>query len=280
METPRQRTLDGTASLSGIALHTGHRVRLAVHPGEADAGIVFRRTDLAGSPSVAASIHNVVDTRRGTTIAQGEAAVHTVEHLLAAFNALGIDNAVVDMDGPEPPVGDGSSDPFVKLVRTAGAREQNAERRFAEVKEILYYQKDDTRLVVVPDDAFRIACTVKFGGSAMDCQYLGLEVTEESFVKDLSLGRTFCQYHEIEALVKANLIRGGSLDNAVIIKGNAILSREGLRYADEFVRHKMLDIVGDFFLLGRRLKGQVIAIKPGHPSNVAMARIISEKLGI
>jgi len=280
VDQPAQRTLNGSATLSGIALHTGHRVRLTLHPAAAGTGIVFRRTDLPGRPTVAASIHHVVDTRRGTTIAQGEAAVHTVEHLLAALNALGIDNAIAEMDGPEPPVGDGSSDPFVQMIRSAGAVEQGTAREFAELRDILYYQKDDTRLVAVPDERFRIACTVKYGASQMDCQYLSLEVTEDSFVSELSPARTFCQYHEIEALVKANLIGGGSLDNAVIIKGQAILSRDGLRHPDEFVRHKMLDIVGDFFLLGRRLKAQIIAIKPGHPGNVAMARLISEKLGI
>lgn len=268
----RQCTLGGSASMSGIALHTGHRVNLAVHPAPENYGIRFRRVDLPGRPEVRALVSHVVDVRRGTTIKDGEATVHTVEHILAAASALGVDNAVVDMAGPEPPIADGSAQPFLELLRAAGIVEQAAERRYFTVSSVQYLEAGETRLVVVPDPAFRISCAVKYNETMMDCQYQSLTVTTESFEKELAGARTFCLFHEIEYLMKANLIRGGSLDNAVIIKGDAIICKDALRYPDEAVRHKMLDIVGDMFLLGCRLRGHVVAIKPGHPTNVQMAK--------
>ena len=271
-DAPRQRTLKGAASFSGIALHTGNRVKLTVLPAPAGSGVRFRRVDLPGRPEIPALAGEVVDTRRGTTLGRGEAQAHTVEHLLAAINALGLDNVTVEMSGPEPPIGDGSARPFLDLLRAAGAVEQGALREFFTVREPLWYEAGETRLVILPAPGFRISCTVKYDVTPLDCQYLSLDVTEESFCRELADARTFCLFHEIEYLMKNNLIRGGSLDNAVVIRQDAIFSKDGLRYPDEFVRHKMLDIVGDFFLLGRRLRGHVIAIKPGHPANVAAAR--------
>ena len=261
--------------MSGIALHTGNRVRLKLHPAPANTGIRFRRTDLPGEPEIQGSIGNVIDTRRGTTIGEGEAKVHTVEHLLATLSALGIDNALVEMEGPEPPVLDGSARPFVELVQQAGQREQNAKRRFIELDGPVPYEEGVTTMVLLPDPAFRITCTVKYDSTPLDCQFLSLEINADTFVQELSEARTFCLYREIEPLMAANLISGGSLDNAVVIHGDAILSKDGLRYPDEFVRHKMLDIVGDLYLLGCRLRAHVIAVKPGHPSNVALARIVA-----
>lgn len=268
----RQRTVRTSATLSGLALHTGNRVRLSVHPAPADHGIRFRRVDLPGQPEITAHVRCVTETRRRTTIAVGSADVHTVEHLLAAANALGLDNLVVDMAGPEPPVGDGSAAPFLELLRGAGAAEQEAPRRVLEISTPVSFSAGETHLVLLPHPTFRISCTVKYNATVLDCQYLSLEVSEESFTRDLSRARTFCLFHELEYLMKNDLIRGGSLDNAVVIKGDAILSKEGLRYPDEFVRHKMMDMVGDLFLLGCRLRGHVIAIKPGHAANVELAR--------
>jgi len=275
----KQKTLRGSATVSGIALHTGNRVNVTIRPGEENAGVRFRRVDLPGKPEVRGHIRHVVDTRRGTTIADGDAKVHTVEHVLAALSAMGVDNALVEMGGPEPPILDGSARPFVELVRRAGVREQDAEREFIEISDTVFLEAGETRMVVVPDPCFRVCCTVKYGATVLDCQHLSLEITTDSFVEELCPARTFCLYEEIEPLMAANLIAGGSLDNAVVIKGNAILSKEGLRYPDELVRHKMLDIVGDLFLLGRRLRAQIIAVKPGHPSNVALAREISKLVG-
>ena len=274
----KQRTLRTSKTISGIALHTGHRVMLTVRPAPADSGIRFRRTDLPGAPEIPAHVSNVVDVQRGTTLAVGDARVHTVEHLLAAIHALGVDNAVVDMGGPEPPVCDGSSASFVRLIREAGLEEQPAEARVIDVPEMLFVEAGETKVVAIPDDAFRISCTVKFDASQLDCQFFSASVAEECFVSELSRARTFCLYHEIEALMKAGLICGGSLDNAVVIKGSAILSKEGLRYPDEFVRHKVLDMVGDLFLAGGRIRGQFIAVKPGHPANVKTAARIAERI--
>ena len=269
----RQRTIRTAVSLSGIALHTGNRVKLTLRPAPPDTGVRFRRLDLPGAPEVPALVTHVTDTRRGTTICCGSASVHTVEHLLAAVNALGLDNVMVDMVGPEPPVGDGSAVPFVDLLDRAGAVEQEGSvRAFCHVTEPVVVEAGEAHLILLPSDRFRISCTVKYNETPLDCQYLSLEITEASFRGQLQLARTFCMFHEIEALVKANLISGGSLDNAVVIKGDAILSKDGLRYADEFVRHKILDMVGDLFLLGCRLKGHVVAIKPGHPSNIELLR--------
>ncbi len=272
----KQTTLRRPAAISGIALHTGNRVSLTLQPAPADTGIRFRRTDLPRKPAVTARVENVVDVQRGTTIADGDALVHTVEHLLAALYARGVTNAIVDMAGPEPPVGDGSSTPFLEMIDHAGVRNLDAPAPELAVERPLYLEDGGTRLVAVPDPEFRISCTVKYGSSALYCQYLSIPITAETFTRELSRARTFCLYEEIEALMKANLIVGGSLDNSVIIKGNAVLSKEGLRYPDEFVRHKMLDIVGDLSLVGARLRAHVIAVKPGHPSNVALARMIRE----
>lgn len=279
MATAKQRTVRNKARVTGIALHTGNRVALSILPAAVDAGIVFRRIDLEGAPEVRARIEHVVDTRRGTTISENGAAVHTVEHLLAALHAFGIDNAILEMSGPEPPVGDGSSNPFVQMLEAAGSKPQGKVRRYITPTRILFHENDDTRLVVVPAPSFRIMCTVQFNTSHLGCQYLAVDIAKDTFIRELAAARTFCMHDEIEALIRANLICGGSLDNAVVIKGDAILSRDGLRYPDEFVRHKMLDIVGDFYLLGAPLRAQVIAIRPGHAANVAMAHLINTNAG-
>ncbi len=271
----RQATFKSAVSTSGIALHTGNRVKLTLKPAVAGSGIRFRRTDLPGSPEIQAHVRNVTDTRRGTTIQENGAAVHTVEHLLAAMNALGLDNAVVEMAGAEPPVGDGSAQLFVDLIREAGIVEQDVPREFITLDRPYWYSQGETHVVALPDSVFRISCTVKYNATILDTQYLSLVLDEKSFIEQLQLARTFCLFHEIEYLIKNNLIRGGSLDNAVVIKGDAILSKDGLRYPDEFVRHKMLDMAGDFFLLGKRLKAHLIGIKPGHPANVELARRIA-----
>ncbi len=279
MNETKQRTLGGSASISGIALHTGDRVNLTMRPAPADTGILFRRTDLPGSPEVLAHASNVTGTQRGTTITTGPASVHTVEHILASLNAFGVDNALVEMDGPEPPVADGSSLPFVEMIKKTGTEAQDQDRRFIEIDRPLFLEFGDTKLIAVPHPTFKISCTVKYGAIALDCQYQSMEINAETFENELCQARTFCLYEEIEALMAANLIRGGSLDNAVVIKKNAILSRDGMRYPDELVRHKMLDIVGDLYLLGCRLRGHIIAVKPGHPSNVAMAQHILKQTG-
>ncbi|MCM8542269.1 MAG: UDP-3-O-acyl-N-acetylglucosamine deacetylase [Lentisphaeraceae bacterium] len=276
MSSDKQKTIKKSISFRGIALHTGHRARLIFRPAEVNTGIVFMRSDLPGKPTVRAIGTNVVEVMRGTTIKNGDAVINTVEHVLAALMSQGIDNVLVDMDRPEPPIADGSSLPFIKLIQEVGTIEQDAERDYFVVKEPTFLEMEHAIINVIPDDKFRISCTVKYDQSQLDVQYLTMEVTPESFITELSESRTFCMYFELEYLMKAGLIKGGSLDNATVIHGSTILSKDGLRYPDEFVRHKMLDIVGDFALLGKPMKGHIIAVKPGHPSNVTMVQKLLE----
>jgi UDP-3-O-acyl N-acetylglucosamine deacetylase len=268
----KQHTIKKPVSYSGIALHTGHRAKITFQPAEANTGILFQRMDLPGQPKVRAIGTNVTEVMRGTTIEDGDAVVNTVEHVLAALMTSHIDNVVVEMDRPEPPIADGSSMPFLKVLDEAGSVEQDAEREYFVPDQVYTLEMEHALITVVPDEKFRISCTVKYDQSVLDTQYLSMEVTGESFKKELSEARTFCSYHELEYLMKAGLIRGGSLDNATVIHGGTIFSKDGLRYEDEFVRHKMLDIVGDFALLGKPLKAHIIAVKPGHPSNVTMVQ--------
>ncbi len=268
----RQRTLCRARRVSGIALHTGVRAHVTFKPGPPDSGIRIVRVDLPSRPDVAARVGSVVDVTRATTIACGDAKVHTVEHVLAALYACGVDNAVLEMDGPEPPIADGSSVLFIDAVRDAGVVTQKAKRNYRVIEEPLYVEDGATLSVILPCDEYRISCTVQFGVSRLDTQYLSLPINEETFAAELCRARTFCPYEQIEGLMAAGLIRGGSLDNSVVIKDGAIICKDELRYPDELVRHKMLDIVGDLSLVGERILGHVIAVKPGHPSNIALAR--------
>ncbi len=272
----RQHTVARSACLSGITLHTGSRVGLTVRPAPVDSGIVFCRTDLPEQPRVAACLANVVETRRATTIADGSAVVYTVEHLLAVLYAFGIDNVLVEMSGPEPPIGDGSATPFVELLDEAGAVEQDGSRKGLRIETPVCYEKGESCLVFLPGEGYRISCTVKYNCTPLDCQYLSLPVGRETFLAEIAAARTFCSYPEIEGLINANLICGGSLDNAIVIKDGVILSKEGLRFPDEFVRHKILDAIGDFSLLGARLQGRLLAVKPGHEANIELARLLSD----
>ncbi|MDP7398491.1 MAG: UDP-3-O-acyl-N-acetylglucosamine deacetylase [Lentisphaeria bacterium] len=278
MDDP-QRTIAAPCRFSGIALHTGGRAHLTIQPAAADAGVSIIRVDLPDQPSVKAVASNVVDVRRATTLASGDAVVYTVEHVLAALYAGDIDNAVIEMDGPEPPIVDGSSAPFFTEISAAGTVTQEAPRQYCCIEEAIYVEQGETRAVILPYDEYRISCTIGFGATIMDTQYLSLPVTSGSFATELAGARTFCPYEQIEELMVAGLVRGGSLDNAVVIKDGVIIAKDELRFPDEFVRHKVLDIVGDLSLVGRRLRGQIIAIKPGHPSNVALAQRIREVMG-
>ena len=271
MRSDCQHTIGTEITLSGISLHTGKRVHAAFHPAPVNHGIRFRRIDLPGKPIIHAHASHVTDTQRGTTITENGAKIHTVEHVLAACHALYLDNILVDMEGPEPPIMDGSSAPFITALQNAGITDQDAIPKTITIKSPIFMESGVTRMVAVPDNEFRISCTVKYDCNPLDCQYLTLTVTPESFISELQGARTFCLEKEIHFLMSNNLIVGGSLDNAIVIQENAILSKEGLRYPDEFVRHKMLDIVGDIYLTGARFQGHIIEIKPGHPANVALA---------
>lgn len=279
-EDSRQNTVSRMAYLSGIALHTGNRVNLTLHPAPSGSGIVFRRVDLPDAPEVKAELANVIESQRATTIRNGEAVVYTVEHLLAALYACGIDNALVEVTGPEPPICDGSAASYVELVKRAGFQPQKEERKTIKPETPLYYEKGETTLVLLPADTYVISCVIKYNATPMDCQYLSLHIDQQSFVDEIAPSRTFCNYQEIETLINANLICGGSLDNAIVMKDGAIMSREGLRFTDEFVRHKILDMIGDFSLLGRRIRARILAVKSGHAANIALARQFKDKEGL
>lgn len=275
----RQNTVKKDASFSGIALHTGARAVLRVLPAPENTGIVFRRIDLPNKPEVRALVSNVVDVRRGTTIADGEAMVYTVEHVMATFHAFGIDNAYVEMDGPEPPIGDGSSLPYVEMVKSAGINPQNAGALYwTSDKTISFVEENGTEMILVPSDRFRVTCFTSFGVTAMDTQFYSSDIDVDIFAREICGARTFVPYRDLKQLLAMGLVKGGSLDSAVILHDNAIISKEGLRYPNEIARHKALDITGDMYLAGMRVKAHVIAVKPGHPSNVRMAGEMLKKI--
>ena len=275
--TEFQQTVGKIAGFTGTALHTGEKVTLRLHPAPVDHGIKFRRKDLQDEPTIDAKIENLKTVERATTIGEGSVRVHTVEHVLAALSAMGVDNAIVEMDANEPPIGDGSAQPYVDLIRRAGLATQEGPRRFFYVREPMHLEsKSGTLLVLLPSDEFRISCT-QAGPNHRFTQYLSIEITAAVFEREIAPARTFVYYEDVEPLMEKNLIKGGSLENAVVLRGDAVLSKEPLRFADEFVRHKILDIIGDFALVGARIRGHVIAVKPGHAANAEMARAMARE---
>lgn len=274
---PNQRTIERTVSYSGTGLHTGNETTVTFKPAPPGSGVVFFRSDLPGMPSIKADIDNVVDVSRGTTLGTNGIKILTVEHLLAAVAGLEIDNLYVDIDANEPPVGDGSAQPFVEVLLEAGVVEQDAEREIYVVDEPLILRNGDVTLTVVPDDAFRISFTISFDHKAIGTQYGSFKISQDSFPEEVGGARTFCLLHEVELLQEQGLIKGGSLDNAVVVGDEGILN-ENLRCPDEFVRHKVLDLLGDLFLLGCPIRGHVVAIKSGHAANVAMTKKIRDRM--
>lgn len=272
-----QHTLGKTAGFSGTSLHTGEKVTLKLHPAPADHGIKFKRKDLAEEPTVDAKIENLKTVERATTIGEGSVRVHTVEHVLSALSAMGVDNAIVEMDANEPPIGDGSAQPYVEVIKKAGVVPQEASRRFFEVREPMHIEtKSGSILILLPDEKFRISCT-QAGPENRFSQFLSTEVTPAIFEREIAPARTFVYYEDVQPLMEKNLIKGGSLENAIVVRGDSVLSKEPLRFADEFVRHKILDIIGDLALVGLRIRGHIIAVKPGHGVNAELARAIAKE---
>ncbi|MCP3965362.1 MAG: UDP-3-O-[3-hydroxymyristoyl] N-acetylglucosamine deacetylase [Lentisphaerae bacterium] len=267
----KQRTLKNQAFLSGIALHTGARATLKILPAEPNSGITFRRVDMPGNPEVKALATNVVDARRGTTIGNQNTVVYTVEHIMSALHVCGVDNTVVEMDGQEPPIADGSAKPYLKMILEAGTVEQDAPAEFWTCKSPIYVEGNDTKLVVTPSDELKISCLASFEGCPFDPQYLSATITPDFYRDEIAPARTFVLFRDLEQLLAMGLVKGGSLDNAAILHDGAIICKEELRYRDEIVRHKILDIIGDILLCGRRVKANIIAIKPGHYFNVQLA---------
>ena len=274
----KQRTFEKSAAFSGIALHTGARATLKLSPAEPDTGIIFRRVDLPGQPEIKALATNVVDARRGTTIGNEKAVVYTIEHIMSSLHVCAIDNALVEMDGPEPPIGDGSALPFLEIALEAGSVEQDAEAKIWTAEAPIHIEGNGTQLLITPSDELKISCVTSFVGCPLETQYLEVSVTPETYRNEICSARTFVNYQDLKQLMGMGLVKGGSLDNAAIIHDGAIICKEELRFKDEIVRHKILDLIGDIYLCGQCVKANIIAIKPGHYFNVQLAAAMLKQI--
>ena len=272
-----QQTVAKSGSISGSSLHTGEKVTLTVHPAPPGHGRKFRRSDMPDGPTIDADIAHVKTVERATTIVEGAVKVHTAEHVLSALAGMGVDNALIEMDASEPPIGDGSAAPYVELIKKAGIAEQSAPRRVYAVTEPIHLEtKSGSIMTIVPDNAFRVSCT-QVGPDGRFTQYHSTEITPAIYEKEIAAARTFVYYEDVKPLMDKGLIKGGSLENAVVVRGDTVLGKESLRFKDEFVRHKILDIVGDLALFDRAIKGHVIAVKPGHGPNTDLCQAIAKQ---
>ena len=274
MSIIRQRTLRNTIRATGVGLHTGEKVYLSLKPAPVDAGIVFRRVDLDPVVEIEARAENVGDTTLSTTLVKGDVRVSTVEHLLSAMAGLGIDNAYVELSASEVPIMDGSAGPFVFLLQSAGIEEQEAAKKFIRIKQPVTVKHDDKVASFLPFDGFKVSFSIDFNHPVFNERKVDAEIdfSTTSFVKEISRARTFGFMHEIEYLRSKGLARGGSVENAIVVDEYRILNEDGLRYDDEFVKHKILDAIGDLYLLGNSLIGEFKATKSGHGLNNAVLR--------
>jgi len=274
MASLKQTTIRESQSTQGFALHTGSAVTLTVKPAAANTGYIFKRIDLPDEPTVGAHIDNVKTVERATTLGEGSVKIHTVEHLLSALRGCGIDNALIELDANEPPIGDGSARQFLEMLDKAGKQELDAPLLEYEVHEpIRVTSRDGGYMIAWPSDRFEVSCT-NANHLGKHTQYRTWNPETGNYGKDIGQARTFVFYEEVQPLMEKGLIKGGSLENAVVIRGDAILSREPLRYEDEFVRHKILDVIGDLSLFPLRLKAHIYAVKPSHGLNVELTREI------
>lgn len=264
-----QQTVSDSILFKGIGLHSGTKVRMYVHPGEAGSGITFIRKDISGfDPEIQAIYSNVTSTNLGTTLENNDGTlVATVEHLMAALWGAGIDNAIIEIDGPEVPIMDGSAAPFMKAFKKTGTASLDQKRSVIEVLKPIKVEYDNKFVEVTPSDKFSIDLEIDFENDAIKKQSSKFDGSHMCFSHDIGSARTFGFLEEIEYLQSNGLARGGSLDNAIVLKGDKVLNKNGLRYRDEFVRHKILDCIGDFFLAGKRIKGDFKAYKTGHELN-------------
>ncbi len=297
----QQKTIAKPVTVSGIGIHTGTQCTMTFKPAPENYGIRFVRIDLGGNPEIPAIVENVVDVSRGTTLAVGEAKVHTVEHVLAAVYGLKIDNLKIELDGIEPPIGDGSAKLYVDALLEAGIVEQDAPKDYLVIDQTVMYHDEEKGIdiVALPLDDFRITIMIDYNNPALGSQHSSLFNLEKEFISEYSTARTFCFLSEVEQLVNQNLIKGGDIDNAVVIVDrklsddelknlaqklnikhplflgeNGILNNETLRFKNEPARHKVLDLIGDLALIGVPLKAQILAARPGHKANVEFARMI------
>ncbi|MHB1585717.1 MAG: UDP-3-O-acyl-N-acetylglucosamine deacetylase [Acidiferrobacteraceae bacterium] len=272
----KQRTLKNVIRATGVGLHTGEKVYLTLRPAAVDTGIIFRRTDLPKPVEVRACPENVTDTRLSTTLENHGVKIATVEHLMSAFAGLGIDNAYVDLTAPEVPIMDGSAGPFVFLVQSAGIQEQAAAKRFIRIRKTIELKDKDKWVRFEPLDGFKVSFEIDFDHPIFrnSVQSASIDFSTTSFVKEISRARTFGFMRHIETLRQDGLARGGGLDNAIVMDDFRILNEDGLRYEDEFVKHKILDAIGDLYLLGHPLIGAFSARKSGHELNNRLLRAL------
>src|SRR5258706_3396342 len=271
-----QRTLKNSIRATGVGLHTGKKVLMTLRPALPDTGIIFRRTDLEVPVDIKARAENVGDTTMGTTLHTGDVKVSTVEHLLSALAGLGVDNCVVELSAGEVPIMDGSAGPFVFLIQSAGIQEQDAPKRFVRIKQPVQVQDGDKFARFEPYEGFRVTFGIEFRHPVFKTsrQSATVDFSTTSFVKEVSRARTFGFMRDVELMRSKNLALGGSLDNAVVLDEYRVLNHEGLRYEDEFVRHKILDAIGDLYLMGHSLIGSYTAYKSGHQLNNKLLRAL------
>jgi len=275
----RQRTLKNIIRASGVGLHTGEKIHLTLRPAKANSDIIFIRSDIENSPKIKACIDNVGDTQLSTTLEKNGVKVSTVEHLLSAIAGLGIDNLYVELSGPEVPIMDGSAGPFVFLLQSAGIQEQDFAKKFIRIKKHVRVTDQDRWAEFQPYDGFKVAFTIDFDHPVFQAgpQSAEIDFSSTTFVKEVSRSRTFGFLRDFEYLRAQNLALGGSLDNAIAVDDQKILNEDGLRYEDEFVKHKILDAIGDLYLLGHSLIGSFKGYKSGHQlNNILLITLLSD----
>jgi UDP-3-O-[3-hydroxymyristoyl] N-acetylglucosamine deacetylase len=272
----KQRTLKKAISATGVGLHTGYKVKMTLLPAAPDTGIVFRRVDLPDAPEIKVQPHMVTDTRMCSTLEHNGARVATIEHLMSAFAGLGVDNVIIELSSAEVPIMDGSSGPFVFLLQQAGLVEQAAAKKFIRIKKVVEVHDGDKWVRFEPYFGFKIDFTINFTHPVFEHtgNNVKIDFADNSYVKEVSRARTFGFMHEVEALRSVGLARGGSLDNAIVLDEYRVLNSDGLRYDNEFVKHKTLDAIGDLYVLGHPLLGAFTAYKSGHALNNQILRTL------
>jgi UDP-3-O-[3-hydroxymyristoyl] N-acetylglucosamine deacetylase/3-hydroxyacyl-[acyl-carrier-protein] dehydratase len=278
--TDRQTTLAGEARYEGFGLHTGERCRVVFLPAPPNTGVVFVRADMPGRPEVKVAAENATydaDQGRRTILRSGNAEVHTVEHLLAAVRCMGIDNLRIEIDAREPgEPGDGSAGPYVDLIRATGIQEQDAPRVYFEIPHEVRLTRGNAELIALPHPSLRVSFTIEYDNPVIGTRHVVFDVVPEVFAREIAPARTFVLRRDVDALRKAGLIQGGSLGNAVVVEETGVANAEGLRFPDEFARHKVLDLLGDLALLGRPVRGHILAWRSGHESHVEFVKALAE----
>ena len=272
---PYQNTIRKKIHCRGIGLHSGKQVSMTLFPAEANTGIRFMRSDLSEKNLIPAFMNRVVDTTMATTISEGDASVATTEHLLAAINGLAIDNILIEVDGPEVPIMDGSSFPFVEILQTAGRRQQKSYRRLVKITQEISFREGDKHISIYPYDGFKVTAEINFAHDSVKRQVYSLAVSTEKFIAEISKARTFGFLNDVKKLQQQGLSLGASLDSAIGMDENGILNKDGLRYGNEFVRHKIVDIIGDMTLLGCPILGHIVAYKSGHSQHLKLMEKIA-----